>query len=354
MDLFNRINSEISLAELLDSLYDGVYVVDPQRRIIFWNKAAEKMTGYSREEVLGRSCGDNILNHIDDNGMLLCRSLCPILRAFADAEPVDAKVYPKSKSGKRFPVETHISVIRDEHGKPLAAIEVFRDISQQEDYRILQEKFNHVIRQYVSTTTYSEVRDRIHGDEDDVHSPRILDLTVFYLDVVNFTAFSEKTPPQDVVMMLNELFGICEVITKECFGDIDKFIGDAVMAVFADANDAVRAAISIVSKGLPEMNRIRIENNETPIGIRIGINSGMVLQGDIGSLDRKDLTVIGDTVNVASRLEKGSMQNRILISEATFARLDDKYLQLFEPYGEIQVKGKSEKLKTFINQVPLK
>ena len=107
---------------------------------------------------------------------------------------------------------------------------------------------------------------------------------------------SESTPRQ-VVEVLNDVFGICDVITREKHGDIDKFIGDAIMAVFIDAQDAVEASEKILHEALPYFNRLRAEEGLVPIRIRIGVNSGIVLQGDVGTTDRKDLTVIGDVVN---------------------------------------------------------
>jgi PAS domain S-box-containing protein len=332
---------------LLDSIYDGVYIVNPRREVIFWNRGAEEITGHLKSDVTGHWCGDNILNHLDENGVLLCRGACPILSAMAGGKPIEMKVYPKHKDGHRFPVETHVSVIRDENDTIIGAIEVFRDITHQEDYRILQEKFNLLIKRYVSTTTFDEIQQRIRN-ETDLNIPRILDMSILYLDIVNFTGFTENSNPQDVVEMLNDLFGVCEVITRENLGDIDKFIGDALMAVFADANDAVRAAGKILNHGLLIMNEIRKKQGLTEIGIRIGINSGPVLQGDIGALDRKDLTVIGDTVNVASRVEKQAPCNRLLISDATLSRLDAQEYGRFSEFGLIPVKGKADPLKLFI------
>lgn len=340
-------NPDSQLVLTLNSLYDGIYVVDPQRVILFWNKAAELMTGYSALEVVGHSCKDDILNHIDENGVLLCRSACPIVKAIAGKCSTSAKVYPKAKSGKRFPVETHISIVQDADGKVLAAIEVFRDISHQEEYRIIQEKFNSLIRKYVSTTTYSDIQTRIQSNVQS-NVPRILDLSVLYLDVVDFTGFSEHKGPEEVVRLLNDLFGICDVITRECFGDIDKFIGDAIMAVFTDANDAVRSAVRILNTGIPELNRVRNEAGLSSISIRIGINSGLVLQGDVGTIDRKDLTVIGDTVNTAARIEKASLPNRLMISEATLARLEEPLSERFTFHQDYELRGKAEAIKLFI------
>lgn len=339
-------NPESQLAMALNSLYDGVYVVNPQRQILFWNKAAEEMTGYSAQEVIGKSCKDDILNHIDENGVLLCRSYCPIVKSFSCNCSSSAKVYPKTKAGKRFPVETHISLVYDNKGKAVAAIEVFRDISHQEDYRIMQEKFNSIIRKYVSSTTYSDVLDRVQGDNTGA-KPRILDLSILYMDVVDFTGFSEKNSPQAVVKLLNDLFGICDVITRECYGDIDKFIGDAIMATFNDANDAIHSAEKILQTGIPELNKQRIEHGEMPLSIRIGINSGLVMQGDIGTIDRKDLTVIGDAVNIAARVEKAAPSDKLLISEATLSRLSEENYAKFEYYRSEELKGKSEDIKLF-------
>ncbi|MDZ4181643.1 MAG: adenylate/guanylate cyclase domain-containing protein [Candidatus Cloacimonadaceae bacterium] len=338
-------NSE--LAMLLDSLYDGVYVVDRQRRILFWNRAAAEMTGYSSEEVLGRCCSDDILNHIDENGVLLCHSFCPLMRAMESGGTASAKVYPLTKQGRRFPVQTHVSSILDDNGKAIAGIEVFRDISYQEEYRIMQEKFNSIIRKYVSNTTYNDVMERLIQDATS-GKPRIVDLSVLYLDIVNFTGFSEQNTPEESVKLLNEFFSVCEVITKECLGDIDKFIGDAIMAVFHDANDAVRSAIRILSYGLPELNRVRKHLGKSEVRIRVGINSGLALQGDIGTIDRKDLTVIGDTVNTASRIERCAPPNHLMISEATLSRLIPDLHALFAFHHSEELRGKKEAIKLYL------
>jgi PAS domain S-box-containing protein len=332
---------------LLDSIFDGVYIVTPERHIVYWNKASEELTGFCKDEVIGKWCGDNILVHIDENGVQLCNTACPLLKALKTGENLKAKVYPKDKDGRRFPTETHIGVIRNDENDIIGAIEVFRDISSSEEFRILQEKFNALIKRYVSYATYDDIQNRIRSTNS-LNEPRILDLSVLYLDVVDFTGFGERTNPDEVVKMLNSLFGICEVITTENYGDIDKFIGDAMMAVFADANDAVNTAITILTKGLPSMELIKGENGKQRISVRIGINSGPVLQGDIGSLERKDLTVIGDTVNTAARIEKIAPHNQVLISEATLLRLNEENRKRFREYEEIIVRGRTEPVKLHV------
>lgn len=335
------------LSTVLDSIFDGVYIVDRERRIIFWNRAAEEMTGYLKQEVMGRCCHDSMLNHIDDRGTMLCFTACPLARAIQTGESLRAKVYPTHKEGRRFPVYTHIGAIRDETGEIIAGIEVFRDITKEEDFRLLQEKFNALIKRYVSTATMEEVMDHLQGGTEG-HA-RVRELTVLYLDVVGFTAYSERNPPAVVATMLNELFGVCEVITRECHGDIDKFIGDAIMAVFIDANDAVTAGRKVLS-ALVRLNETRKARGLEGVRIRVGINSGSVIQGEIGTSSRKDVTVIGDVVNTASRIESVTDPMCIGISEVTYSRLRDP--------GQgwrcktVQVKNRSEPVRVYIADPP--
>jgi PAS domain S-box-containing protein len=335
------------LSTVLDSIFDGVYIVDQERRILFWNRAAEEITGHRREDVMGRCCHDSMLNHIDEHGTMLCFSACPLARSIQTGESIRAKVYPLHRDGRRFPVRTHIGAIRDERGDIIAGIEVFRDISNEEEFRLLQEKFNGLIKRYVSTATMEEVMDHLQGSAQG-HA-RVRELTVLYLDVVGFTSFSERNAPAVVATMLNELFGVCEVITRECHGDIDKFIGDAIMAVFIDANDAVAAGRKVLS-ALVRLNATRRARELEGVRIRVGINSGSVIQGEIGTSSRKDVTVIGDVVNTAARIESVTDPMRVGISEATFARLRDP-----GPGWRcktVQVKNRSEPVRMYISEAP--
>jgi len=341
---------DTALGLVLDSLFDGVYVVDRERRILFWNQGAEKMTGYTAAEVMDQRCSDDILNHIDEEGRLLCKGRCPLTRCFSSGQEVREKIYPLCKNGRRFPVETHVAPLRNRSGAIIAAVEVFRDITREEDFRILQEKFNTLVRRYVSQTTYEEILAQASG-VDTLAATR--DMTVFYLDIVGFTALSEKIAPEKSVKLLNDVFGMCGVITRENHGDIDKFIGDAIMAVFIDANDAVEAAETLLGKAFPSLNEQRREEGLDPVYVRIGINSGIVVQGNIGTVDRKDLTVIGDVVNTAQRIESITPPNSLRISEATYSRLCPENAERFYFEQETAVKNRDMLVNLFAPRVCL-
>lgn len=333
------------LRAVLDSLFDGVYIVDRDRNILLWNRGAEEITGYAASEVAGRPCHDNILNHIDENGRLLCFGGCPLEKSLETGEQVRAKIYPLHKSGRRFPVLTHISPLRNAQGTIVAAIEVFRDVSTEEDFRILQEKFNIIVKRYVSQTTYDEIIEQARSGAGT--NARTRELTVLYLDIVGFTALSEKHTPQEVVALLNNVFGMCDVITREHHGDIDKFVGDSIMAVFIDANDAAEAAARLQRDALPHYNETRLKEGQDPVLVRIGINSGHVVQGDIGTTDRKDLTVIGDVVNIAKRLESICPPGSVLVSDSTLARLSESLAARFRSKGDVSVKGREQPVRVF-------
>lgn len=115
---------------LLENLFDGVYYVDKNRIITFWNKAAERLTGYSQSEVLGSSCSDNILKHIDENGREMCKNGCPLHATISDGQMRESLLFLHHKQGHRVPVHIRISPIIDKHGDIIGGIEIFSDNSQ--------------------------------------------------------------------------------------------------------------------------------------------------------------------------------------------------------------------------------
>ena len=117
--------------DLLDNLYDGVYYVDPDRRITFWNKAAHAITGYSPQEVMGRRCADNLLRHVDDTGVCLCLHSCPLAETIKDGRPRSAAVYLHHKDGHRLPVAVRVTPLRSPSGEILGAVEIFSDNSEK-------------------------------------------------------------------------------------------------------------------------------------------------------------------------------------------------------------------------------
>ena len=119
---------------VINHLNEGVYFVDSDRRITFWNKGAEVISGYLEGEVLGKPCFWNLLMHTDESGTNICDTDCPVIKTLEDGIVRDEKLYIRHKSGYRLPVSVHILPIRTVNGKIVGAVEIFSDISPTGDH----------------------------------------------------------------------------------------------------------------------------------------------------------------------------------------------------------------------------
>jgi adenylate cyclase len=176
-------------------------------------------------------------------------------------------------------------------------------------------------------------------------------VTVLFSDIRNFTTITESHPPDQLVRILNEYFtGMAEVIFAHQ-GSLDKYIGDAIVAVFGSLiplenpeTHAVEAAIEMMRR-LEELNRMWEGRGDFPMSMGIGVNTGEVFLGNIGSAERMEFTVIGDTVNVASRFSSLARAGQILVTNTVMPRLGPDIPIKEHPPSEI--KGKSGKLEVF-------
>ena len=114
---------------MVDNLYDGAYFVDLDRRITYWNRSAEELTGYSSEDVVGRTCDDGILAHVNEEGADLCKEMCPLAETLEDGELREAEIFLHHKAGHRIPVAIRVAPVRDRAGKITGAVEVFSENS---------------------------------------------------------------------------------------------------------------------------------------------------------------------------------------------------------------------------------
>jgi len=169
-------------------------------------------------------------------------------------------------------------------------------------------------------------------------------MTVLFCDIRGFTALSEKMTPEENFRFLNSYLKRISPIIREHGGFIDKYIGDAVMALFPDsAESALRAAIEM-QRAVREYNRHRLRQNFDPISIGIGVHTGSVIIGTIGEEERLEGTVISDAVNLAARIEQLTKiyDAPILISQKTLFEIADPTSYHFRVVDQVQVKGKLE------------
>jgi len=177
------------------------------------------------------------------------------------------------------------------------------------------------------------------------------EVTVLFADIRGFTAMSENMEASRVVEILNEYFTRVTDVIFDHGGTLDKYMGDAVMAVFGapiskgnDAANAVTSAIQI-QRLLVELNRDAAARQWPELRVGIGINTGSVIAGNIGSPRRLDYTVVGDTVNTASRLMSNAEGGQILVSESTATAIGEGFDQTRLP--ALKVKGRVEPVQVF-------
>jgi adenylate cyclase len=184
------------------------------------------------------------------------------------------------------------------------------------------------------------------------------EMTVLFSDIRGFTSVTERGDPEELVAQLNEYFSRMVAIVFRNKGTVDKFVGDMVMALFAapldDADHAehgVQTAVEMVRE-LGELNKAWAAKGMTQLDIGIGVNSGDMIAGNIGSSSIMSYTVIGDNVNLGARLESLNKEykSRIIISDATRVRLTGNFD--IHPLGEVVVKGKSKAVQIFEVRVP--
>lgn len=177
--------------------------------------------------------------------------------------------------------------------------------------------------------------------------------SVLFADIVGFTVLSDRMPADEVNAVLNEYFGYIAPMVGACFGHIDKYIGDCVMAVFGapdpdprHAQHAVECA-TLIQYLVETLNHRRQARGQVVLTFHIGINSGAMLAGNIGAADRLEYTVMGREVNVASRLSASAEPGQILLSDATFRAIPKTGPIQCAEHGRVRLRGTEQSLMTY-------
>lgn len=180
------------------------------------------------------------------------------------------------------------------------------DLSKGSEKSILLEE---VLKTYLPSSTWKGVESSVHSGELVIKDERV-DIVLLNLDIKGFTGYSENKKPEQVISTLNIYldFIVCEII--EYKGEINKFVGDAVLAVFEDADSCIKAALKIQSLA----SKYNAEN-QGELLIRIGIHAGPVIRGTVGNYLRREQTLIGDVVNTSARLESVCPPGSVLVSD---------------------------------------
>jgi adenylate cyclase len=235
-------------------------------------------------------------------------------------------------------------------------IDTIIEIRRHDEIGDLNTEFNKMIghlkdklelSKHVSSATASRISNGNKKGKLEVGSGERKNYVFLFSDVRGFTSMSEKMKPAEVVEVLNEYLNLQTTIIHRNKGDIDKFVGDEIMAFFegrGKVNNAIQSAVEIITK-MSELNLEREQEGLKTIEVGIGIHMGDVIHGRIGSQNRMDDTSIGDTVNLSARLCSSALPSQILISEIVKKAITKKFkIRKMDP---IFVKGKKDVIRIY-------
>ncbi|MCM2257888.1 MAG: GAF domain-containing protein [Vicinamibacteria bacterium] len=324
---------------ILESMSNGVVTLDPAGMIVKVNRAALDLL---RRDDAADMVGKSDREFFAGRNTWVADTIEAVLRSGSPEVAMDTDLWLSENAAadeRKDVASVNLTIVPlgDPGEQNQGCMVMFDDITNEK-------RLKGTMARYMS----KEVADRLLSEGESALGGKLTKASVLFTDIRDFTSISERIGPQDTVKMLNEYFSLMVDILLEKGGILDKYIGDAIMAVFGapfsgpeDADHAVQAAIGML-RSLHALNERRVADGQAPLLMGLGINTDQVLSGNIGSLKRMDYTVIGDGVNLASRLESANKHyhTQILISEFTRAELRQTYL--LREVDRMRVKGKSQ------------
>jgi adenylate cyclase len=222
--------------------------------------------------------------------------------------------YVSAERMERLWVEHVVNLVRNR----IVNVQMEDKISDLQDRAIHDYLLLELVRKYIPGTIWNVAQEYAHEQKISIPEQQT-ELTIVFADIAQFTPLAQYAEPEQVVRDLNTVFEIATRHVYDSGGDVDKFIGDAFFAVFEDAETAVRSMVAIQDE-MVELNKDRTQNGLRSVKLRIGVHSGAVIRGNVGGNERYDNTLIGDPVNMASRLQTVAPPGGIVISEETRAK----------------------------------
>ena len=289
--------------KMLQNIYEGIYFVDMDRKITFWNKGAERISGFSVEEVLGKCCYDNILNHVDDNGNKLCLNGCPLHKSIKDAKSRESAIYLHHKKGHRVPVSVRTVPI-EENGEIIGAVEVFvdnsekikiiRDLEKCKEIAMIDQLTRLPNRRYLNTYLESKMSE---------YKSLGIEFGVAFFDIDHFKKVNDTyghDVGDEVLTMVSKTYE--SVLRKSDI--VGRWGGEEFIAVFVGIDEEGLWNVSEKIRMLVENSALR--SHEINLKVTISIGATMVKKDD--TID--DIVKRSDTFMYKSK-ENG--RNRVTV-----------------------------------------
>lgn len=274
LDVNNIQDEHLRIA--IDKMTDGVYIVDDKRRLIFWSKGAEDITGYKSEEVLNTFCFDNILRHIDDKGTMLCRDGCPLHKTMQDGLPRENKVYLHHKSGLRVPVTVRVAPLYNNGDRQIiGAVETFtRNYSEDELNRRIKE-----LEEVALLDQLTRISNRHHLDIKlhTIHMELLRygwNYGIILIDVDHFKHVNDKyghNAGDKVLKMIANLLSQ----NMRPFDTVGRWGGEEFLIIASNVNSNQLFGLAERLRMLTENSAIYIDGNPVKVTISVGITAAV-------------------------------------------------------------------------------
>jgi adenylate cyclase len=320
---------------MLESMSNGVITLDGQEKIVTCNEAGQRILRTSGASIVGRQAGEFF--GVANTWIMDRLRQVEVNESAEHLMDVELVLGEETRS-----VNLSVQPLLSMEKKRIGWMLMIEDISSEKR-----------LRSTMSRYMDPGIADQMVANGAEMLGGKNVPATVLFSDIRSFTTITEQLGAQGTVTMLNEYFTLMVDCIQREEGMLDKFIGDAIMAAFGipvghedDPDRAVRTAIAMVNE-LRSWNAVRAGEGKPPVEIGIGLNTDLVVSGNIGSKKRMDYTIIGDGVNLAARLESACKQYgaRILISEFTYRALRGTYRT--REVDIVVVKGKTKPVSIY-------
>ncbi|MCB9107286.1 MAG: PAS domain-containing protein [Anaerolineales bacterium] len=329
------------MKNLMDSVFDsmqtGVMTIDKQGKITHFNKSAAAILNLSTRNTIGtpyQKLVPNLANTIFSN---LMKNVMD-----RDERYTNYEIISELPERGRVNLTVNMAPLKDAQNQTKGVTVVLEDMTETKRLKAVQDMF----RRYVSPA----VVDRLPANPSELElGGHRQEITILFADIRGFTKFSEHMDPEKLVDTLNEYLSMAASSILMYEGTLDKFVGDAVMGIFnapLDQTDHVMRAVRAAMAMQRAINDYHAKiGQDRLLSFGIGLHVGEAVVGNVGMSDRMDYTAIGDTVNLAKRIQENTPANKILISEPVYRAVNGAVKAVF--FKEMKVKNREQPVKTY-------
>jgi PAS domain S-box-containing protein len=313
--------------KIVESLASGIIGVSPDLEVVLYSPRAEQILGLPTEAILGQPLLEAAagITGIDIEGTVAA------VRSRGELPLTKMKV--GTPNGQERWLFVSARRLMGDHGESEGTVIVFDDVTERE---LLLDSFSRYVSRDVVHRLLARGHIELTGERRRI--------SVLFADIRGFTGIAERSDPEALHTMLNRYFRVMIEAVADAGGFVDKFVGDKVMALFGHNTSPELGARQAVQAALRIQDQLACLDPEegAPIAVGIGINTGDVVLGNVGSERRMEFTAIGDAVNVADRLQSLARRGEVLVGPQTAAIVADDPLVTLLPRGDHQLKGRAE------------